>query len=608
MSMHLRRVGVRFGRTTILEGVSFDVPGGSITGFLGHNGSGKTTSMRAILGLLPGSTGQFAVDGFDGRLAAREARARIGALIEHCAFYPGWNGHKNLVALGLLQGLSVAEARKQATDHIEAVGLTHASARAVRTYSQGMRQRLGIAQALLGEPSNLILDEPTNGLDPEGIAEMIALLEHLARDRGMAILYSSHQLHELAGMTDRVVVLKKGHIIAEGTTQELLGDPRGRYRVESPEPEKLQVALEQQGLHPSPVAGGRGYELESVGREPSEILAGLVQQGIPIEAFAPRSVSLVDFYLHADERSAPESTPIAPAPSPEQARAPKHPIWRVLRFERMRLAGVLPWLLLPAGAAAIRVVAQAKGLARETQQVEGATLFSATDVTAYSAVLRALETGLPLLFLFSAGLASQSLAGEFGRGTLRNIVQRGLNRSSIAFGKLLAQWACVLVGYAILLGVAILSARQYFAFGDLTELLPNGQRFPILTAADVWPEYRNALLAPILPLIAFSSLGFAIGALLRSGASALATTLGAILCLDLLRGLVGGVSSQAWLLGSYLPTPLGDRSEVHAARLFAEGATNAIFDFDSSKLWLPMVWVLGAFLLSQTIFRFRRVP
>ncbi len=608
MSMQLRGVSVRLGRTHILQGVSFDAPAGLITGFLGHNGAGKTTSMRSVLGLLPGSKGDFVVDGFDGRRSACEARARIGALIEHCAFYGGWNGTKNLIALGILQGLSAREARQQAARHIETVGLTHASGRAVRTYSQGMRQRLGIAQALLGKPSNLILDEPTNGLDPEGIAEMRQLLVSLARERGLAVLISSHQLHELAGMTDRVVVLRKGKIIAEGSTDELLGDARGRYHIDGPDREELQSALQARGLTSTPAELPNGVEVELSGESPGALLADLVKEGVQIEEFAPRRMSLVDFYLHAGERPAPEVLALDPAPKPDTRLAPKHAIWRTLRCERIRMWGALPWLLLPAGAAAIRIMAQARGLAAETEEVQAATQFSATDVTAYSAVLRGLETGLPLLALFCAGLASQSLAGEFGRGTLRNLVQRGLTRSALGFGKLFAQWAYVLLGYAVLVGTAIFVATRYFAFGDLTELLPNGERFPILEAVEVWPEYRKALLAPLLPLLAFSSLGFALGALLRSGASALATTLGAVLCLDLLRGLVGAATNQAYLLGSYLPTPLGDRSEIHAARLFAEGATNAVFAFDSSKLWVPLLWTVCAVLISQAIFRLRRVP
>ncbi|MFT4649270.1 MAG: ABC-2 type transport system ATP-binding protein [Glaciecola sp.] len=606
--MQLRGVGVRLGRTTILEHVSFDVPSGSITGFLGHNGAGKTTSMRAVLGLLPGSNGSFVVDGFDGRRSACEARARIGALIEHCAFYGGWNGTKNLVALGILQGLTAQEARQQAQDHIEAVGLTHASGRAVRTYSQGMRQRLGIAQALLGKPSNLILDEPTNGLDPEGIAEMRQLLVNLAQEQGLAVLISSHQLHELSGMTDRVVVLRKGGVIAEGVTQDLLGDARDRYQIDGPDREGLHKALQARGLisTPTPIPGGLDVEL--MGTRPGDLLAELVQAGVVIEEFAPRRMSLVDFYLHAGDRPAPEVAALNPEPKPETRLAPRLAVWRTLRFERMRLWSALPWLLLPAAAAAIRIGAQARGLAAQTEEVQAATQFSATDVTAYSAVLRGLETGLPLLALFCAGLASQSLAGEFGRGTLRNLVQRGLTRRALGFGKLLAQWAYVLLGYAVLVGTAIFVATRYFAFGDLTELLPNGQRFPILEAVEVWPEYRRALLAPLLPLLAFTSLGFAIGALLRSGAAALATTLGAVLCFDLLRGLVGSAANQAYVLGSYLPTPLGDRSEVHAARLFAEGATNAVFAFDSSKLWVPLLWTVCAVLISQVVFRMRRIP
>jgi ABC-2 type transport system ATP-binding protein len=607
MSMQLRGLGIRLGRTTILDGVSFDVPDGTVTGFLGHNGSGKTTSMRSVLGLLPGAHGQVYIDGLDAAADPREGRARIGALIEHCAFYPGWSGRRNLYALGIAQGLSGAQARSEAAEHFEAVGLGHAGDRPVRTYSQGMRQRLGIAQALLGGPSNLILDEPTNGLDPEGIAEMRRLLEGLAKRKGLAILLSSHQLHELQGLTERVVVLKKGRIIAEGETRLLLGDPRGRYAIDGPERSRLSEALASRGLKVEPAADGAGVEVELAGRAPSELLSGLVRGGHSIERFAPKRLDLVDFYLHANEQKPPVPAALPPARQPDRRRAPTRSVARILHFERLRLTGVLPWLLLPAAAGAVRIWALSQSGAAQAGQVANEELFSATEVTAFSAVLKALETGLPLLALFAAGLASQTLAGELGRGTLRNLAQRGLTRWAIGLGKLLAQCAAVLLGYAGLLLTAVLVAKQFFAFGDLNELLPNGERFPIQTAAEVWPAFRAALLAPLLPLLGFVGLGFAIGSLLRTGATALGVTIGAVLALDLSRGLLP-VAWQGWTLSSYLPTPLGDRSEVHAVRLLAEGATNAVFQFAHLRYLAPPLWLLLCALAGLVCLKLRRIP
>ena len=605
--MQLRGLGIRLGRATILEGVSFDVPDGAVTGFLGHNGSGKTTSMRTLLGLLPGGTGAVRVDGFDAREHPEEGRSRIGALIEHCAFYPGWNGRRNLYALGIAQGLPPARARAEAAEHFEAVGLGHAGDRPVRTYSQGMRQRLGIAQALLGGPTNLILDEPTNGLDPEGIAEMRRLLSKLAKEKGLAILLSSHQLHELQGLTDRVVVLKKGRIIAEGETRVLLGDPRGRFAIDAPERARLAEALSARGLTFAPASDGLGFDVELAGRPAGELLGGLVRDGLGIERFAPRRLDRVDFYLQAGDQPTPNPQALPAPVQPAQRRAPPRAWLRVLAFERLRLAGILPWLALPAVAGAVRIWAQARGLEQQLGDVASAQQFSATDVTAFAAVLRALETGLPLLALLGAGLASQTLAGEFGRGTLRNLAQRGLSRLSIGLGKLLAMWLAVLLGYGLLLGVSAAVAGQVFRFGDLTELLPNGERFPILAAADVWPEYRAALIAPLLPLLGFASLGFLIGALLRTGATALGVTIGALLALDLGRGLLPK-AAQAFSLSSYLPTPLGDRSQVHAARLYSEGATNAIFQFAETRWSGPLVWLLLAAGLGLLILRWRRIP
>lgn len=172
MSLRLHDLHFRAGGQDILRGVSLHARRGEVYGFLGHNGAGKTTAMRIVLGLLRPRAGRVTVDGFDALRYPREARARIGGLIEAPGFYREWSGIKNLRAFARLRGLGFRAAKREAERLFERVGLEHAGNKRCGYYSQGMRQRLGLAQALIGSPEYLLLDEPTNGLDPEAIHDL----------------------------------------------------------------------------------------------------------------------------------------------------------------------------------------------------------------------------------------------------------------------------------------------------------------------------------------------------------------------------------------------------------------------------------------------------
>ncbi|MFN0009969.1 MAG: ABC transporter ATP-binding protein, partial [Planctomycetota bacterium] len=253
MVLQLLDVSRTFGQQRALDRVSIHVRRGDCYAFIGHNGAGKTTAMRVALGLDRGFEGRVLIDGFDAREHPREARARMGGLIEVPGFHGGADGTSNLVTLARLQGLSRDEARREAGRLIELVGLVHAGSKPVAAYSQGMRQRLGIAQALIGRPMCVLLDEPTNGLDPQGIAEMQSLFTRLTRDEGLTVLLSSHHLAQISGLVNRVGVLHQGRLLVEAETQELLGGTNGRYKLEldSPEEAALTRALEPIGVSAS---------------------------------------------------------------------------------------------------------------------------------------------------------------------------------------------------------------------------------------------------------------------------------------------------------------------------------------------------------------------
>ena len=207
----------RYGTHPAVDDVSFTCEPGTVTGFLGPNGAGKSTTMRMICGLTPPTAGTATVDGQPYRRLGNPGR-RIGVLLDASAQHPGRTGREVLTLAALTMGLD----RSRVEESLDRVGLNKVAAkRRVKAYSLGMRQRLGLAYAMLGDPGILILDEPANGLDPEGIYWMRGLLRDFA-DRGGTVLLSSHLLREVEAVADKLVVIGGGRIVAQGDKNELL--------------------------------------------------------------------------------------------------------------------------------------------------------------------------------------------------------------------------------------------------------------------------------------------------------------------------------------------------------------------------------------------------
>lgn len=203
----------------IIKGISFDLERGEVFGFLGPNGAGKTTTIRMIVGLIRPTSGSIEVCGYNIRTDFIKAMSQLGCIVENPELYPYLSGRDNLEHFArMIPGIS-KDRVEQVTD---LVGLQHRIDDLVKTYSLGMRQRLGIAQALLGNPSVLILDEPTNGLDPAGIREMRSFIRTLAEQNGLTVLVSSHLLSEVQAMCDTVGIVSKGVMIKTGKVEELL--------------------------------------------------------------------------------------------------------------------------------------------------------------------------------------------------------------------------------------------------------------------------------------------------------------------------------------------------------------------------------------------------
>jgi ABC-2 type transport system ATP-binding protein len=210
------------GRRTIVESVSFSLHPGEVFGFLGPNGAGKTTTIRMLVGLIRPTAGNVTICGFDVRRDFEDALRNVGCIVENPDLYRFMTGRENLEHFARMLGVEKAEIDRVA----ELVALAHRLDQRVGTYSLGMRQRLGIAQALLGTPRVLILDEPANGLDPAGIREIRELLRHLASERQMSVFVSSHLLAEIELMCDRVAIIHHGRILREGSVHELISSQR----------------------------------------------------------------------------------------------------------------------------------------------------------------------------------------------------------------------------------------------------------------------------------------------------------------------------------------------------------------------------------------------
>jgi ABC-2 type transport system ATP-binding protein len=239
--VEIRDLYKRFGSVKAVNGLSFDVEAGRVTGFLGPNGAGKSTTLRALLGLVRPTGGTATFDGRHYEQLERPS-AEVGAILEDTGFYPGRTGRNHLRVLA-----AAGEHPPERVDEVLGiVGLTDSANRRVKGYSMGMRQRLGIASALLGDPEVLILDEPTNGLDPPGISWMRGLLREEAA-RGRAVLVSSHLLAEVAQSVDDVVVIAKGELRGKGTLEQVLGGDAPATEVHARDPERLARALEERG-------------------------------------------------------------------------------------------------------------------------------------------------------------------------------------------------------------------------------------------------------------------------------------------------------------------------------------------------------------------------
>jgi ABC-2 type transport system ATP-binding protein len=284
--LELRGLTKRYGKTVAVDDLSFAVEAGKVTGFLGPNGAGKTTTMRALLGLLRPSSGEALVEGRP-PTAMKDPLGTIGAALEATAFHPGRNGRNHLRTLAAAAGI----ANPRVDEVLELVELTGAERRRVKGYSLGMRQRLALAAALLGEPRILVLDEPANGLDPKGMRWLRDLLRAQAAE-GRTVLVSSHLLSEVAQTADELVVIQAGKLVTQGSMAELTAR-EARVRVRTPQPDPLRAALAEQGAKVTDAEDG--FEVEGASGKQIGDLA--LRLGVAIHELAPQSSSLEERFF-----------------------------------------------------------------------------------------------------------------------------------------------------------------------------------------------------------------------------------------------------------------------------------------------------------------------
>ena len=291
-----------YGATAAVSGLSFTVPPGQVTGFLGPNGAGKSTTMRLILGLDAPDAGSVTVNG---QPYARYRRPlfQAGALLEAKAFHPGRSARNHLLCLAASNGIS----RSRVDAVLELTGLAGAAARRAGGFSLGMSQRLGIAAALLGDPPVLLLDEPVNGLDPDGVVWIRTLLRALAAE-GRTILLSSHLMSEMALTADRLVIIGRGRLIAQATMADFLADGTGgQVTVRSPQAAELAAVLRAQGIT---VTRAEGEALTVTGAATEAIGQAARDNGIILTGLSASQATLEDRYMEltrdaADYRAAP---------------------------------------------------------------------------------------------------------------------------------------------------------------------------------------------------------------------------------------------------------------------------------------------------------------
>jgi ABC-2 type transport system ATP-binding protein len=290
----------RYGEIVAVDNVDLTVRAGDVYGYLGPNGAGKTTSLRMLLGLIRPDAGSARLFGRDPLVEGARALDGVAGFVEAPRFYPYLSGRRNLELVAALDGDGAAGRIDAALDTVE---LADRAKDKVRGYSHGMRQRLGIAGALIRDPRLLLLDEPTTGLDPAGMRDMRRLIRRLA-DQGITVLLSSHLMGEVEELCDRVAIVRTGRVVYEGALDELLATTAGRYELRTTDDERAaQIARAERGIGELS-RDERGLEFAADEEAAARLSIALGEAGVGIRALVPRTATLEELFFRLTEGTA----------------------------------------------------------------------------------------------------------------------------------------------------------------------------------------------------------------------------------------------------------------------------------------------------------------
>lgn len=293
--IEVRGLTKSFNEITAVSDLSFSVTSREVYGFLGQNGAGKSTTIRTLLSLIKPDTGEIRIFGLDLLKHRKEILSKTGAIVEKPDLYKYLSAIENLKLFAVMSGLNLK--RNELLEKLDKVGLAERADSKIKTFSQGMKQRLGIAVALVHDPELIILDEPMNGLDPQGIAEIRGLINHLSKDLGKTVFISSHLLSEMEQVADSLLIIHKGKKVVEGKMQELLNPELARVEVEASSAQELQVQLSETAWGSKITSlNGNKLTLQLKREEVPLFIKSLALGKIPIHSVHKKH-SLEDYFL-----------------------------------------------------------------------------------------------------------------------------------------------------------------------------------------------------------------------------------------------------------------------------------------------------------------------
>jgi ABC-2 type transport system ATP-binding protein len=306
MLFELRDLTKTYGRVTALNGLTVEAPEGAV-GLLGPNGAGKTTMIRALMGLIRVDSGGGSVLGLDVHKRPLDVRQAVGFVPEDECLFPGVEGVEFVGYAGELSGMSRTDALQRAHEVLDYVGLGEARYRRVESYSSGMKQRLKIAAAVVHDPRLVILDEPTNGMDPAGRVEVLELARELSRNKGMSLLFSSHLLPDVEAVCDHVLVLGRGRLLAQGAVADLTRSERPVFVVRvKGDPAAFTLRLESAGCQVDPDPHGDALLVELPdGRSPELVWRSALDAGVQVRTIKTLRNTLEEVFLRAVEEAGP---------------------------------------------------------------------------------------------------------------------------------------------------------------------------------------------------------------------------------------------------------------------------------------------------------------